>query len=108
MITLESLLASLLTGDPYDGIDALVRSELMKGRRTREIHAELFPLAPSARNAPGFTDDAYEAMMGALDALTGNCHPDCSYSDSVEDGARSTNPSLASPASDDGRPVRAV
>ncbi len=108
MITLELLLASLQTGDPYDGIDALIRSELTKGRRTREIHADIFSLAPSVRGAPGFTEDAYEALMGALDALTGNCHPDCCYTDSVGDGARSAVPSLANSISDDGRPVRAV
>lgn len=107
MITLESLLVSLQAGDPYNGIDSLVRSELTMGRRTREIYADLFSLAPSARRAPNFTEDAYEALMGALDALTGNCHPDCCYVD-VGGGVRSTVPSLAKSISEDGRPVRTV
>ena len=38
---------------------------------------------------------ADEALLGALDALTGNCHPDCQYADAV----LATNPTSQAGAS---------
>ena len=83
MITLNILLDVLLDSDPYDGIDRLIREELATGQSTKQIHDEIFPLVKEARKTHGFTVDADEALLGALDALTGNCHPDCQYKDSM-------------------------
>ncbi len=79
MITLETLRTAMKASDPADAIDSLIRSELSDGRTTKAIHAELFPLVREARRTPGLTEDADEALLGSLDALTGNCHPDCRY-----------------------------
>ena len=84
MITLDTLRPVLLAADPYAGIDALIRAELAAGRRTREVHDALLPLVPTARRTPGLTPDGEEALLGALDALTGNCHPDCCYTDTAD------------------------
>lgn len=90
MIDLDTLRAALLTSDPYDGIDRLIRDEMARGRTTSEIHAALFPLVREVR--PVLSEDASEALLGALDALTGNCHPDCRYTDAP---APTTSPERA-------------
>jgi hypothetical protein len=95
MISLEELRAALLTPDPYDGIDVLIRAELANGRRTQAIYDELLPLVPSVRKTPGFTPDADEALLGTLDALTGNCHPDSCYVDPPVSGTVVTTPANA-------------
>lgn len=104
MITLDTLRAAL-TADPFAGIDALIRSELAAGRTTADVHAELFPLVRSARRTPGLTEDASEALLGALDALNGNCHPDCRYSDRAVPPASANGhtASVAAPAPTDAR-----
>lgn len=81
MITLDTVRAALICSDPYAGIDRLIRDELAAGRTTAEIHADLLPLARDVRRAEGISEDASEALLGALDALTGQCHADCRYSD---------------------------
>ncbi len=106
MITLDTLYIALTATDPFGGIDDLIRSELASGRTTTEVHAELFPLVRAARRAPGVTDEASEALLGALDALTGDCHPDCRFTDQRSAQAAHTNGRASStdaPAATDAR-----
>ncbi|VTU00637.1 unnamed protein product [Gemmataceae bacterium] len=81
MMTLATARAALTEPDPFDGIDRLIRDELTRGRTTREVHDDLFPLVRDLRHSGELSDDADEALLGALDALTGRCHPDCRYTD---------------------------
>ncbi|HKB01581.1 MAG TPA: hypothetical protein VKD90_05145 [Gemmataceae bacterium] len=81
MISLNTLRPALLAADPYAEIDRLVRAELQAGRTTRQVFDDLNPLVDEARATPGMTVDGEEALFGALDALTGDCHPDCQYKD---------------------------
>ncbi|MBA4189682.1 MAG: hypothetical protein C0467_16985 [Planctomycetaceae bacterium] len=95
MITLDTILAALSVADPYSGIDQLIRIELANGRGTREIHDELFPLVREVRRSPELTEDASEALFGALDALTGNCHPDCRYADAATNASPTAVPTTS-------------
>jgi hypothetical protein len=81
MISLDTLRPALLSANPYAEIDRLVRAELAAGRTTGQIFDDLNPLVDEARAIPGMTEDGEEALFGALDALTGDCHPDCQYKD---------------------------
>jgi hypothetical protein len=81
MITLDSLRTVLLAPDPHDGVDRLIRAELSAGRKTTAIYNELLALVKPVRTTPGLTEDAEEALFGALDGLTGYCHPDSAYRD---------------------------
>jgi hypothetical protein len=84
MITLDALRTVLLAPNPYDGIDCLIRAELDAGRKTTAIYHELLALVKPVRTTPGLTEDAEEALFGALDGLTGSCHPDSAYKDRPE------------------------
>jgi hypothetical protein len=92
MITLDALRTALLTPDPYDGIDRLIRAELDAGRKTAAIHHELLALVKPVRTTPGLAEDAEEALFGALDGLTGNCHPDSAYKDPSTPAVPSVTP----------------
>lgn len=85
MISLDTLRPALLSADPYAAVDRLVRAELAAGRTTGQIFDDLNPLVDQARATPGMTQDGEEALFGALDALTGDCHPDCQYKDRPND-----------------------
>ena len=91
MMTPESVRAALSDANPYEGIDRLVRAELAAGRTTAAVHAELLPLVKPTRKG-GLTDDADEALLGALDALTGACHPASRYTDPAPDPIRNGVP----------------
>ena len=81
MITLDAIRAAILSEMPWTQLDELVRAELAAGRTTRQIFDDLTPLVDQARATPGMTQDGEEALFGTLDALTGDCHPDCQYKD---------------------------
>jgi hypothetical protein len=81
MITLEAIRSALLAPDPYTRMDQLVRAEMTAGRRVREIFDDINPLIDEALGTPGLTGDGEEALLGTLDALTGDCHRDCQYKD---------------------------
>jgi hypothetical protein len=81
MITLDALRTALLASNPHEGVDLLIRAELSSGRKTAVIHQELLALVKPVRSTPGLTEDAEDALFGALDGLTGNCHPDSAYKD---------------------------
>jgi hypothetical protein len=81
MITLDTLRKALLSGSPFDEIDRLVVTELSAGRSTRQVFDEMNPLVDRVLETPGLTEDGEEALWGTLDALTGDCHPDCQYKD---------------------------
>jgi hypothetical protein len=97
MISLETLRPALLSADPYAEIDRLVRAELDAGRTTRQVFSELHPLTDAARTWVGMTQDGEEALFGALDALTGNCHPDCQYRDPPTPIGPVASPAATSP-----------
>ena len=81
MITLEAIRSAILAGNPYDQMDRLVRAEMTAGRRVQEIFDEINPLINEALETPGLTEDGEEALLGTLDALTGDCHSNCQYQD---------------------------
>jgi hypothetical protein len=81
MITLETLRSALLSKDPYEEIDRLVREELDAGRTTKQVFNEINPMLHEARRTPGLSEDGEEALFGVLDALTGNCLSDQCYQD---------------------------
>jgi hypothetical protein len=81
MISLNTVRTALLADDPYTAIDRLIRLELDSGRTTSQIFDELNQMLDAARETPGLGEDGEEAIFGALDALQGNCHPDCNYYD---------------------------
>lgn len=92
MITFDDVKAALAAGDPHTAMDRLIRSELAAGRRTADIFTELFPTAKRARETLGLSRDANAALIGTLDALTGDCDPDQCYQDP---------PDAVPPAADD-------
>jgi len=91
MIPLPSLRSALLAQDPFAEMDRLIRSQLAAGRTTREIFDELNPLLDLARSTPGITVEGEEALFGTMDALTGDCHPDCRYTDQLTESSLSGN-----------------
>jgi hypothetical protein len=81
MITLETLRKALLSQDPYEATDRLVRAELDSGCKTKDVFSEINAMVHEARLTIGLTEDGEEALLGTLDALTGNCRADQCYQD---------------------------
>ena len=81
MITLDAIRIAITAADPFERIDRLVRAELAAGRRVGDVLEDLRPHVDTVLDTPGLTEDGEEAFLGALDALSGNCHPDCRYTD---------------------------
>lgn len=81
MMTFDDVKSALAAADPHAAMDRLVRGELARGRRTADVFAELFPHAKAARATLGLSKDATAALIGTLDALTGDCDPDQCYQD---------------------------
>jgi hypothetical protein len=83
MITLDAVREAVAAPDPFTQMDTLVRGEMAAGRQVLEVFDQLRPLVDAVLlDTPGLTEDGEEAFLGTLDALTGNCHPDCCYYDS--------------------------
>ncbi len=81
MITLEATRKAILSGDPYTEMDRLVRHELAAGRNTDQITSDFRPWLDAALDTPNLPTDGEEALLSALDALTGNCRADQCYQD---------------------------
>lgn len=81
MITLDAVRTALRATDPYTQMDRLVREEQAAGRKVAEIIEQFKPIVNAALDTPGLTADGEEALLGTLDALTGDCHRDQWYSD---------------------------
>ena len=81
MITLDAVRAAALSADPYTEMDQLIRAELSGGRIVRQIIKDFLPILDDALETPRLTEDGEESLRGTLDALTGDCHPDCHYKD---------------------------
>jgi hypothetical protein len=62
-------------------LDRIIRTEMAAGRKVKAILAEYSALLESARETPGLTEDAEDALLDVLDGLTGNCHRDWRYLD---------------------------
>ena len=92
MITLDAVRAAVLAPDPYTQIDRLIRAELAAGRKVKDIFGDLNPLVDDTLDTPGLTEDGEEAFLGALDALTGNCHPTSCYYDPLPAGRNGHSP----------------
>lgn len=84
MLTLEAIQRAVRSSDPYTQMDQLVRGEMAAGVRVADIFSALDPLLDEALATPGLTEDGEEALLGTVDALTGNCHRDCQYYDPPE------------------------
>ena len=102
MITIQSLRAAVFASDPYTELHDLVRNEMGAGLKVKEVFDSINPLVAEALDLPELTVDGEEALLGTLDALTGNCHRDCQYKDLPETPLSnhgefriSTNPSPA-------------
>jgi hypothetical protein len=81
MLTLDAVRAAVLSDQPWNRLDELVRAELTTGRTIRQIYKSLTSMADEIDATPGLTEDGSDAFGDALDALTGMCHPDCQYKD---------------------------
>lgn len=79
MIALDALRSALVSPQPWDGLDRLVRAELSRGRLTKQIREELIRMEEQARDTPGFNDDAEEALHDTIDALAGICPAQYAY-----------------------------
>lgn len=79
MISLDALRAAALSAQPWDELDALVRTELAAGRMTSAIYDEIRSLQHTLRELPEYTDDANDAIGDTLDALSGLCPADREY-----------------------------
>lgn len=97
MISLDALRSALLADRPFTEIDRLVRAELDSGRTTGQVFDAIRPLVDPALKTPGLTEDGEEALLGALDALTGACHPDCQYTDPPRPAGPNVPGGLGSP-----------
>ena len=84
MITIQSVRAAVLASDPYTEMHDLVRNEMSAGRKVKEVLDSINPLVAEALDLPDLSEDGEEALLGTLDALTGNCHRDCQYKDLPE------------------------
>ncbi len=80
MITLEALRSAVLSTQPATELDRIIRAELAAGRLVKTILAEYSSLLDSARETPGLTEDADDALRDVFDGLTGNCAPRWRYS----------------------------
>lgn len=81
MITLDNLRSALRHPQPWAAMDELVRAEQAAGRKVQEIHDELRVLVEPVRAAENPPEDADDAMMDTLDALSGNCRSEDCYKD---------------------------
>jgi hypothetical protein len=99
MITLDAVRAAILADLPWTRLDELVRAELAAGRTTKDVFATLMGMADEVWSTPGLSEDGEDAFGDTLDALTGDCHPDCRYKD-PPNPARPTENGVARPESD--------
>jgi hypothetical protein len=87
MITFDQLRSALLDAEPHAALDQLVQTELAAGRKTKQIHDELFGYFPSVRTMPEYTDGLEDPLGDTLDALCGWVHPSFAYKDPPEPAA---------------------
>ena len=99
MITLDTLRTVLLSDQPYTKLDALVRSELSSGRRTRDIHDELHGMEDAVRQTPGFGEAAEDALRDTIDALAGFCPAKYAYHDADAASSNGVPPQHLAPKS---------
>lgn len=95
MITFGRLRSALLTGDSYDALDRLVRSELAAGQKTKAVYDQLLGHIESVRAMPEYTDDLEDRLGDTMDALCGWVHPDCAYQDATTSLALPTEDEIA-------------
>jgi len=81
MLTLDTVRAAVLSDQPWNRLDELVRAEQAAGRKVKEIYGDLMSLADEIDATPNLTEDGSDAFGDTLDALTGMCHPSCQYKD---------------------------
>jgi hypothetical protein len=62
-------------------MDRLVRAEQAAGRKVTDIIEQFRPLVDEALDTPDLSEDGEEAILGTLDALTGDCHRSQCYTD---------------------------
>lgn len=79
MIAFDSLRSALISDQPWQRIDELVRAELATGRTTWQIHQEIKSMREAIHESPGVTEDGMDALGDTLDALVGFCAPDSAY-----------------------------
>jgi hypothetical protein len=99
MIAFDAVRSALLSDQPWSRMDDLVRAELASGRTTAEIYATLHEMADQVAGIAALSEDGEDAFGDTLDALLGNCHPDCRYQDASPNTHPSwpTRPSSADP-----------
>jgi hypothetical protein len=81
MISLDAVRAAVLSDMPWSRLDEIVRAEMAAGRKVKEIFNDLNAMLDEVRSTPGLSEDGDDAILDTLDALSGNCHPECCYYD---------------------------
>jgi len=79
MITLETLQSAVLSDQPWQRLDDLVRAELASGRTTRQIFNELSATRALVDETAGVTEDGTDSLGDTLDSLVGHCRADLAY-----------------------------
>lgn len=82
MIRFEDICSAVLSSDPYNRMDQIIRAELNSGRTVASVLDDLRPWVDETIELEGLTEDGEEAFLGSLDALSGNCHTSQRYHDS--------------------------
>ncbi len=98
-MTFDALRTALRAEKPWAEMDRLVRAEQAAGRKAREIEDELLAFREAVADAAGIPEDGQDAFGDTLDALAGNCHPDCQY---VDPSAAATVPRSVAARADAG------
>jgi hypothetical protein len=81
MLTLDTVRAAVLSDQPWNRLDELVRAEQAAGRKVKEIYDDLTGMADEIDRTPGISGDGSDAFGDTLDALTGYCREECAYKD---------------------------
>ena len=81
MIRLDDIRTALRTPDPEGTLDGLIRRELGGGRTIADVYRDFTAVLPEVYRLPECAGAALDGLQGALDALSGQCHPDAQYKD---------------------------
>ena len=81
VITFASIRNAVLSTDPFTRMDCLVQTELNSGQKVVQVFDEIKLFVDQTLDLPDLTEDAEEAFLGTLDALSGNCRTEQCYRD---------------------------
>ena len=61
MLTLDAIRTAVLSDQPWNRLDELVRAEQAAGRKVKEIYADLVGMANEIDATPGLSEDGSDA-----------------------------------------------